>query len=196
MDDLRRTKVTAAAAIAAGGVLIGHWLAYVVAVPHPRAREGLLAVTGHAYLPGAAKLVLVALVIALGALFWGALQHRDPRAFSFVRVASKLAFLQVVAFSAMEMLERVGSHVPVGELFSHRLFLLGVLAQVLTALLGALVLAWVMKSVLVARLARSEAGEPPRPGFSFQVPASAGVLRSADIRLTNGARAPPATSLY
>ena len=69
----------------------------------------------------------------------------------------QLAVLQVAAFSAMEILERIASHAPVAGIFGHGVFLLGVAVQFLVACAGALVLVWFGRAA--ERLGRALRGE-------------------------------------
>ena len=72
----------ALAGTASGGVILGHWLAYVAAVPAPTLRAHIMAATGHGYWLGAVKVAVVLAVASLGAAFVGQLSRslRDERA--------------------------------------------------------------------------------------------------------------------
>jgi hypothetical protein len=58
--------------VAVAGAVIGHTLAYVVAVPHPGARLVLLVTTGHTYWSTA---ITVAVVCGLGISYQQALRN-------------------------------------------------------------------------------------------------------------------------
>ena len=62
------------AGTASGGVILGHWLAYVAAIPAQEARARILSATGHGYWPAFFKslpLLLVFLSIWTAAEFVG-----------------------------------------------------------------------------------------------------------------------------
>jgi hypothetical protein len=44
---------------ATGGVIVGHWLSYVLAIRESRLREQILSTSGHGYWLGAVKVAIV-----------------------------------------------------------------------------------------------------------------------------------------
>jgi hypothetical protein len=126
-------------AVAAAGVVVGHLLTYLIAIPHAHEREALLRETGHSYFPVLAQLALLAGAVALGALFLrqltgiGWLRSRPMSLFA------RLACTQVGAFAAMEVAERLVSGAPLAELVHDHIFV-GLLVQVAIAWLGARVI--------------------------------------------------------
>jgi hypothetical protein len=152
--------------VAVGGVVLAHWLAYVVAIPGAHARAQVLAASGHSYWVMAIKFAVVLGLAALGALF---LRHldRSPRTWesgqeAFSRIAARLSLLQVMAFIAMEVTERLVVGAPVAHLFHHRLFLMGLALQLIVASAGALLLLWFSRT---AERVAEALGRPllPRP---------------------------------
>jgi len=132
--------------VAVGGVVLAHWLAYVLAIPGAHARAQVLAASGHSYWVMAIKFAVVLGLAAFGALF---LRHLDrpPRTWesgqeAFSAIAARLSLLQVMAFIAMEVTERLVVGAPVAHLFHHRLFLMGLALQLIVASAGALLLLW------------------------------------------------------
>jgi len=134
------------AGVAAAGVVLGHWLTYDVAVPDPSYRARILLDSGHSYWLTAVKLAVVLGLSALGAV---ALRHfraptdpeeRRDRGLVYTRLVMHLTFLQVCAFTGMEVVERLAAHAPVGQMVSHHMFFLGLAVQFLVATLGAFVL--------------------------------------------------------
>jgi hypothetical protein len=126
----------AVAGVAAGGVLLGHWLTYRIVSPHEQARSALLASGGHGYLAFLNELGTILAVGVLAALVLGRLT--DPG--RPVRVGGwlvGLAWVQVVAFTAMEVLERLASGAPLDELMHGGLLLAGVAIQLAVAAVGA-----------------------------------------------------------
>jgi hypothetical protein len=138
------------AGTASGGVILGHWLAYVAAVPGPAARARILSATGHGYWLGAVKVAGVLAVASVGATFVGHLSRRlrdewtEPR--SLFGLTLPLAGLQVAAFTVLEVVERLVAGAPLGGALHHGLFLLGVAVQVLVAAAGAMLLLWLGRS--------------------------------------------------
>jgi hypothetical protein len=127
-------------AFAIGGLLVGHALSYIVAVPDPHHRDLVLSRTGHGYLPTFAEIALV-LTLAGAASLVGRVWHRgasgEP---AYGAIAARLVALQVVAFAGQEITERLVAHVPLGELLRDHVLVIGVLTQVVVALVGASIL--------------------------------------------------------
>jgi hypothetical protein len=153
--------------VAVGGVVLAHWLAYVLAIPGAYARAQVLAASGHSYWVMAIKFAVVLGLAGLGALFVRHLD-RSPHTWesgqeAFSAIAARLSLLQVMAFIAMEVTERVVVGAPVAHLFHHRLFLVGLALQLIVASGGALLLLWFSRT---AERVAEALGRPllPRPG--------------------------------
>jgi hypothetical protein len=193
---VRRLPVAGAAV---AGAVVGHALAYALAVPEPAHGLALLLVNGHAYWSAA---VAAAMVLGLGSLlatlarhFRAGLRRGHPRAGEpFARLAARLAFLQVTIYLVQELLERVVAGIPLGGPVDARLLLTGVLVQLLVATTLAAGLAWAGRVAEVAgrALARRHPLRPaPRPGL--RLPRPAGWVRPAVLLAAGlGGRAPPA----
>ena len=125
-------RVPAAAGLAAGGVLVAHALTYALVAPDPGARDGLLAATGHGYLPAANFVALLSVLVTLGALFLGRLT-RPWSTPGWKQLGTRLAAFQVGAFLAMELLERLGSGAPLAGLLRSNVLTIGVTAQLMVA---------------------------------------------------------------
>ncbi len=142
MRDRTSARGLAVAGMAGVGVLLAHWLAYVVAVPNAAVRSAVLAHTGHAYwgvaVKGASAFAVVAVAAMLARIVGWSLPGDGLR---FGRLAVRLCVLQVGVFAAMEVAERVAAHVPVTTDLGAT-FALGIGLQVLVALAGALLLVW------------------------------------------------------
>jgi hypothetical protein len=131
--------------VAVAGAVIGHTLAYVLAVPHPGARLVLLATTGHTYWSTA---IAVAVVCGLASVASslirqfraGLLAARRPPERSLGRLAGRLAMLQVGIYLVQETLERVAVGASPGSLLQGRLLAVGLVAQLVVALALAVVL--------------------------------------------------------
>jgi hypothetical protein len=141
--------------IAVAGAVIGHTLAYVVAVPQPGARLALLATTGHSYWSTA---IAVAMVCGLASVASslirqfraGLLAARRPPERSLGRLAARLALLQVTIYLVQELIERAAAGVPVVSPVDGRLLLAGVAVQLLVAAVLAVVLTWAGRVAEVA----------------------------------------------
>lgn len=134
------------AGTATGGVIVGHWLSYLLALPETRLRGEVLLASGHGYWLSAVKIAVVALVAALGTVAIRHLSGRERSGGPFgERLSSltlRLAVLQLLGFTAMEVTERIAFGAPVGAMFTHHLYVLGLAVQILVAAVGAVVLLW------------------------------------------------------
>jgi len=145
------------AGMALGGVVAGHAVAYLAAIPSPAARHHVLAETGHGYWR-------VAVVAALGASLFSAgflaLCHARAGARGRARradisrwLAPRLAAVQLLLFLAAEATERVVAGAPLAHLLHEGLLAWGLLAQLVVALLLTLLLGWLARAAaLVGRL--------------------------------------------
>jgi hypothetical protein len=137
--------------VAAAALLLGHWVAYALTYQQIQLRDVVLAQTGHSYLTWAGKFSFVILFVAVGWLVTEACR-RNPfspqQRARFLPVATRLIGIQVIGFSALEVIERMMVRAPVLEMFAHYTFALGILMQVITALAGAVII------LLLTRTAR------------------------------------------
>jgi hypothetical protein len=97
MVDRRRSAVLA---LAGAGVLVGHWLAYLVA--HPAPQERLLALADHGYLEIVSALAVPASLVALVSL---AIRHARLADDAPLPVWWRLAALQAALFLLQEVSE-------------------------------------------------------------------------------------------
>jgi hypothetical protein len=139
---LRRFPVFA---VAAAGVLIGHWLTYALLLAQPARREAVLSATGHGYLRLASVTVLVLILLALGSAVMCAMDARsDPagalRAGRVRRLFPRLWLLQGLTFAGVEVVERLVAGAPLGDVLLGRVLLVGLLVQALAAVVGAALL--------------------------------------------------------
>src|SRR5215210_75144 len=139
---LRRFPVFA---VAAAGVLIGHWLTYALLLARPARREAVLSATGHGYLRAASVTVLVLILLALGSAVMCALDApSDPagasRSGRIRRLFPRLWLLQGMTFVGVEVAERLVAGAPLGDVLLGRLLLVGLLVQALAAGVGAVLL--------------------------------------------------------
>jgi hypothetical protein len=185
--------------VAVGGVVLAHWLAYVLAIPGAHARAQVLAASGHSYWVMAIKFAVVLGLAALGALF---LRHLDRSSRTwesgqeaFSRIAARLSLLQVMAFIAMEVTERLVVGAPVAHLFHHRLFLMGLALQLIVASGGALLLLWFSRT---AERVAEALGRPllprPRPAVLRTIRIEIQAIPPDPVRDGVGLRGPPPSS--
>jgi hypothetical protein len=173
------------------GLLFGHVLAYVAAYPDAHVHRDALSASGHGWLWLAGPTVVMALAIAIGAGVIGG-RTGSSRGISYRRLGS----IQVAAFVAIELGERLASGWPVDQL-SHDLLghgvllvlVIGVAIQLVTARLGA------AASRLIAEAAASSEPvltSPPRPAL---VGATVARLPAATTVNVHPARGPPGTAV-
>jgi hypothetical protein len=171
MDRERRVGSLSVAGLAAAGVVVGHWVAYVAALPQASPRTSVLRASGHGYFLGAVKLGAVLGLSALGAVvirqFVAVARSTRPALHPYTRVVSQLAILQVLGFTAMEVIERLAWHAPVAGMFGHHVFILGLAVQFLVASLGALVLLWLGRAAARAAVALLGRPRPATPVVRF-----------------------------
>jgi hypothetical protein len=182
------------AGTAVGGVVLAHWLAYFLAIPAAHLRAEVLAASGHSYWVLAIKLAVVLGLAAFGTMF---LQHVgrparwEPGQETFSPIAARLIFLQVAAFVAMEVTERLVVGAPVAHLFHHRIFLMGLALQVIVSAAGALLLVWFARA---AERVAEAVGSPrlPRPSAVQTVRIEIQTISALDpVRGGVGLRGPP-----
>jgi hypothetical protein len=184
------------AGAAVAGAVVGHGLAYALAVPQPGRRLALLAGSGHQYWSAA---IAAAIVLGLGSL--GATLARSfraglatagrPAAEPPGRLAGRLALLQVTIYLVQELIERAAAGVPLGGPVNGRLLLCGVAVQLVVATALAVALAWAGRVAEVAGRAlrrRRFDGARSRPSH----PRPTGWVRPAILLAAGrGGRAPP-----
>jgi hypothetical protein len=135
--------------MAAAGVVIGHWISYQLAVPDTHLRHHVLITTGHGHWLFVVKVgaaFAAAGIATLIARFAGRTAP-DGGADALAWATGRLAVVQAVAFTGMEAVERLAGGAPVGGMFAHHLFLLGLAVQFLVACGGGAFLYWLSRTV-------------------------------------------------
>lgn len=173
------------------GLVLGHALSYVIAVPDPHHRDLLLQHTGHHYLPAFGQGALMLFLAAIAAVVFRTSQRSAGRAERFAPLAAQLALAQIGAFTAQELLERTVSGSGFADLRDGRILLVGVIAQVPVALIGAALLRWIARaSERLGEVLHS--GFPlPRPLPAFPIPLFADRASGRIEVVSHGQRAPP-----
>ncbi|MFL5797005.1 MAG: hypothetical protein ACJ77A_03610 [Actinomycetota bacterium] len=136
-------------AMAAGGVVAGHTIAYRLALPDVHLRHHVMLTTGHGHWLLVVKLG-VAFALAGVATVVARFAGRTPPQGGSAALSwtiCRLAVVQAVAFTGMEAVERLGSGVPVAGMFAHHLFALGLACQFLVACAGGAFLYWLSRAV-------------------------------------------------
>jgi hypothetical protein len=181
--------------VAVAGAVVGHMVAYVVAVPSPTVRVALLGATGHAYwnaaIAAATVLGLASLVTTLGRRFrLGLLSERPSPGEHVGRLAGQLAGFQLAIYLVQETLERLEAGIPPHALVDGRLLAIGVVVQSVIALVLAVLLAAAGR---VAEAAGRALRPPPRRAEPTGLPVVALVVAwpSRLLAAGLGSRAPP-----
>jgi hypothetical protein len=181
--------------VAVAGAVVGHMVAYVLAVPEPTVRVALLGATGHAYwtqaIAAASVLGLASLAATLGRRFRAGRLSGPPQPGERLgRLAGQLAGFQVAIYLVQEALERLEAGIPVQALLDLRLLGIGVAVQ------GAIALALAVLLAAAGRVAEA-AGRALRPRPRRAGPAGrpvADLVAAWPSRLLaagRGSRAPP-----
>jgi hypothetical protein len=177
-----------------GGVVFGHWLSYLLAIPSTGIRSEVLVATGHAYWLTAVRQAVALAVVSLGAI--------AMRQFRLVRsndlperhgpggLALRLAGLQVLGFLALEVTERVAAGAPVSTMLAHHVLVLGLLVQVAVAASAALLLSLFARAAGAVARAFVQARFPHPARRAFPRPFVM-VLRPALVTGSPGPRSPP-----
>jgi hypothetical protein len=177
---------------AVAGLVLGHVLSYVIAVPDPHHRDLLLQSTGHHYLPAFGQGALMLLLAAIATVVFRRSGRDSGGADRFAPLAARLALVQVGAFAAQEVLERSLSGAGLADLSQGRVLFVGVVAQIAVALAGATLLRWLARtSDRLEEVLGSGFPLPPRLAPAFPLPVFAG-FASGPVQIASpGQRAPP-----
>jgi hypothetical protein len=189
MSERRHLRDLPAFGFAFVGLIVGHLLSYLIAIPDPARRAVVLAQSGHAYLHLAGDGAVVLAFAAAVTVGLRAVAERDGTDLpSTAHLAWRLGALQAGAFISMELGERLVSGSGFGELFADHLFGIGILVQVVIATAGALLLRLIGRVAVriadalarpprrrptVIRWVRSDSSRPLRPAFAGFVSARA-----------------------
>lgn len=164
--------------LAAGGVAVAHILAFLLAAPDPFRREQLLKTTGHGGWPLLVTVAMGALVVALAGFAVSRLRDpRQGRAPFYLGTARRLVIMQVVGFLLLEAGERLATGKGLAGLSGlplESVIAIGLVAQVLVALAGAMLLVLLDRVVdglvrLFRQMARAPRSLVPRGVSDIQV---------------------------
>jgi hypothetical protein len=173
------------------GLVAGHGIAYLIAIPNAQRRAAVLQSTGHAYLPLLVEIGLILAVAGAASLVTHAFGSRGRlREDSLVRTAAGLGALQAGSFVVLEVVERLLTHMPLHELVGDHVLGIGVVVQLGVALIGTLVLRAMARTA--ARLALVAVPLPtPRPSGLFPIPLVRTLDRRPVLVGAVGVRGPP-----
>jgi hypothetical protein len=179
----------AAFGIAAGGVLVGHWLTYAVA--GPRGNDALAATTHleHGYLSMANDLALTLALAGIAVVFLGRLTRGDDASSTWHTTALRLGVFQVAAFGAMETLERATAGAPMRDLLD--LIPIGVAVQAGLAVLGGLLIACLQRAAAFVESALGRAPALPASPVAVLRAVAATSPRACLAVAADGIRGPP-----
>jgi hypothetical protein len=178
---------------AAAGLVLGHALAYLIAIPDPHQRVFALQRTGHAYLPALDQAVLMLVVAGMAAVVVRAFAHTGDRTERFGRLARVLVVAQTCAFAAQEVLERLVSGAPLGGLAHDHILVTGIAVQIVVAIVAAGIL-WLFART-ATRLAAVVAARTrlPRVRVVFALPVTARRPHAPLFATAGSVRAPPSS---
>jgi hypothetical protein len=153
--------------LGAVGMVLGHWLSYLLAAPRATVRARLLAATGHGYWLVAVRAAVVCAVAALAGVLIRAMAERlrgeAPGSGGPGATAVALGAIQVGGYVAMEVVERLVARAPLSTLLVHDVLVLGVLIQIGLAGLLSLALWWLRRAAdRLVTLALPDAVRPRR----------------------------------
>lgn len=195
MRERRALRGLPLAGVAGIGVVLGHWLAYVVALPNGHLRAEVLADAGHAYWPMAVKAGVALAIAGLGALTLrlaaGGPAGEDRRSRLFLSLLWRLGLSQLLAFTVLEVSERVAVGAPLSDLWQHHLFVLGLVVQIAVALAGSGLLVLFSRAVvrILARLRARRARAVSAPTAHLARP----FVRASVLSRPGVVRAPPSS---
>jgi hypothetical protein len=181
---------------ASAGVLLAHWLTYVIVFASPSRRAAILAETGHSYFPVAATAVLALALAGGGCALASAFDARRrgstaAPSSSFASLGLRLAAIECAAFAGMEMSERAASGVPV---FGPSLVHIAAIAPVVllaAALAGAAILRLLGRAGHALAGLHSAVQAPRAQRGAWTLVDGAGATPAAMAGGPGGSRAPP-----
>ena len=178
---------------AAAGLVLGHALAYLIAIPDAHQRVFALQRTGHAYLPALDQAVLMLAVAGMAAVVVRAFAHTGDRTERFGRLARVLVVAQTCAFAAQEVLERLVSRAPLGGLAHDHILVTGIAVQVVVAIVAAAILWLFARSATRLAAVVAVRTSLARVRLVFAVPVTARRPHAPLFATAGTVRAPPSS---
>lgn len=177
--------------LALSGVVFAHALAYLAHAPDPSVRTALLETTGHSRFWLAGAVAFASVIAGVSGLFverMRAARLRGTTDEAFSAVVVRLSGLQVLGFLLLEVAERLSVGGDAVGVLSEPVVLLGVLAQIIVAFVGAFIIKLV---TVVALHVVSRADERAQTTRTAVPPPSAPTLLSRIACDTRSSRGPP-----
>jgi hypothetical protein len=173
-------------------MLLGHTIAYILAMPVADDRAGALNVSGHGYWSWATALGMLSFGWAVGGHvrqhFQAGRGHSGPP--STRGLGRRLAVAQVGLFLLLELTERALSGEPLASLGEHNLLLIGVITQVVVAAGLARLCSWLARAA--SRLGRWLSGDAePSPAEAMLWSATTALATSTVLASPRTSRGPP-----
>ena len=180
--------------LAMAGLVLGHVVAYLIAVPDPHQRAFVLQRTGHEYLPALAEAALVLALAGIAAVVIRAFAP-GPRGGSerFSRLAGRLTLVQVLAFGGLEVVERIVAGAPLRHLASDHILVVGTAVQVVVAAAGAAFLWWLARTSTKLAETISLRAPLPRTGAVVALASTSWSPGPATFGSIGNVRAPPSS---
>jgi hypothetical protein len=183
---------------AAAGLVLGHALAYLIAIPDPHQRSFALQRAGHAYLPALDQLAIMLAIAAVAAVVIRAFAPSDDGGTERSgRLAALLVVVQATGFVGQEVLERLVSGAPLADLGHDHILVIGLVVQVVLAVPAAMFLRALARvsARVSARLATTVAVRAaiPRNRSVFALPVKARRPYVALFATDGSVRAPPSS---
>jgi hypothetical protein len=176
------------------GLVLGHVLAYLIAVPDPHQRAFVLQRTGHEYLPAMAEAALVLALAGIAAVVIRAFAPGPRRGSErFPRLAGRLALVQVLAFGGLEVVERMLAGAPLRHLASDHILVVGMTVQVVVAVAGAAFLWWLARTSTKLAETTSLPAELPRTGAVLALASTSWTPSPTTFGSIGNVRAPPSS---
>ncbi len=183
-------RAVAFGGLALAGLVGGHALGYLIAVPDAHHRAALLVGTGHAYLPSASWAAVVCGLAALVAGVASGYFNRGPGRAEWRSVARSVVSMQAGAFVLVEVVERLASGSSLTTL-SPSLLLVGIAVQVLVGLVVAVVLVGLRR---IGASLRSTPWPVDAPPARRPLPRARLLVRKTRHQTANRVRAPPSSA--
>ena len=178
--------------LAMAGLVLGHVLAYLIAVPDPHQRAFVLQRTGHEYLPAMAEAALVLALAGIAAVVIRAFAPGPRRGSErFSRLAGRLTLVQVLAFGGLEVVERIVAGAPLRHLASDHILVIGIAVQVVVAVAGAAFLWWLARTSTKLAETTSLPAELPRTGAVLALASTSWTPSPTTFGSIGNVRAPP-----
>ena len=174
--------------IAFFGVFVGHALTYLLLAGNDAVRSAMLGATGHGYLSPTVHAGLALALVGIAGIFLGRLGRPDEPVASIRGLVPGIAGFQILAFTAIEVAERIAAHAPLQDL--PPVLPVGTVAQIAVALVVAVVVRLLLRAADVAAEALTSPRLVPPPAM-VPVPSGSGPWIPEALRSAARGRAPP-----